>query len=217
MTEACARQLGNFKAIRWYEIPEYAITIDGEEYDGYWFRGGDRILLTGRTARVGQTVRHEMLHALLNNGGHPVEYFVNRCGALAPCGTACDLRESDRGVPATARVVTSESLTVSATLAPSGAPALSIDSGWVTMTVTATNTRAEPVWVTIPFGNNLGYRFKSMGETIEFSYESRWAFRAGESRSLAFDVQLPVPGTRDTLWGLFGNRSSPAIPITVGP
>ena len=142
MTEACSGLQGNLDAITWYLVRSQEIDIGGEAYDGYWYEDGNRILLSKPSVRDGGTVRHEMLHALLQSGAHPVEYFVTRCGALAPCGTACDLSESNRGVPATAREIPSESLSVSVSLSPIGAPAISVDSGWVTMMVTATNTLA---------------------------------------------------------------------------
>lgn len=203
--------------VTWYSVMSNEIDIGGESYDGYWFGDGSRILLSLPSVNDGGTVRHEMLHALLHSGAHPVEYFVTRCGALAPCGTACDLSESNRGVPATAREIPSESLSVSVSLSPIGAPAISVDSGWMTMIVTATNARAEPVWVTIPGHFGFGFvRAKEPG-TFDWVYEPRWAFRAGESRSLAFDAQLDQAGLRDTLWAFFGNAHSSRRVITVGP
>lgn len=217
MTEACSGLEGNLDAITWYWVMSSEFSIAGEAYDGYWFAADDRIVLSWPSVSDGRVVRHEMLHALLRSGAHPVEYFVTRCGPLAPCGTACSLPESSRGVSASAREMPSDSLSVSLSLSPTGAPALSIDSGWVTMMITATNTRGEPVWVPIPSNMGLGYVFAGQGGTFDWLTEPRWAFRAGESRSLAFDVQLNQAGLRDTLWAFFGKAHSAPRVIKVGP
>jgi hypothetical protein len=63
----------------------------------------------------------------------------------------------------------------------------------------------------------LGYVFAKQPGTLDWVTEPRWAFRAGESRSLAFDVQLNQAGLRDTLWAFFGNAHSPPRVIIVGP
>ena len=217
MTEACSGREGNLDAITWYWVMSSEFTIAGESYDGYWFGADDRILLSFPSVSDGRVVRHEMLHALLQSGAHPVEYFVTRCGALAPCGTACGLIESSRGVPASAQEIPSESLRVSVSLSPSGAPALSIDSGWVTMMITATNPRDEAVWVPIRSNTAFGYFFAKQPGTFDWVAEPRWAFRARESRSIAFDVQLNQAGLRDTLWAFFGSAHAPPRAITVGP
>ena len=217
MTEACSGLQGNLDAVSWYAVPEDTLggfALDGSEYDGYWVRAGDRIYLASNAVNRGSVVRHEMLHALLQNGGHPVEYFVTRCGALAPCGSACGLHEADRGVPADARQIPTESLAVNISLAPAGAPAESIDSGWVTITVTATNARPEPVWVAAD--PSWGYVFAKTPGTYAGASDPRWAFLAGESRSLAFDVQLPANWTPGTLWGTFGHAFSAPRVVVLG-
>jgi len=83
--------------------------------------------------------------------------------------------------------------------------------------VTATNVRPEPVWVSLPNNMGLGYVFAFTYGTFDWIVEPRWAFRAGESRSLAFDFQLPNAGAVDTLWGLFGRAHSQPMPIRVAP
>lgn len=220
MTEACSGLSGNFDAVSWYTIPVDSLggfSYEGSEFDGLWFIDGDRIYLAANAVSKGSVVRHEMLHALLQSHGHPVEYFVTRCGALAPCGSACGLSETTRGVAVNARQVPSESLSVDLSLEPSGAPAESIDSGWVTLTITATNARAEPVWVTIPANLSFGYVFANTPGTFNRATEPRWAFLAGESRSLAFDIQLPANWTPDTLWGFFGHAFSAPRVVSIGP
>lgn len=220
MMETCSGIEGNFGAVTWYTVPVDSLggfAFEGSELDGYWRKAGDRIYLAANALNRGGTVRHEMLHALLQSGGHPLEYFATRCGALVTCGSECGLSETNRGVPANARQIPSESLAVNIALTPLGAPAESIDSGWVTITITATNARPEPVWVSIPDNLSFGYVFADFPGTAHWATEPRWAFLAGESRSLAFDLQLPTPWTPDTLWGLFGNAHSAPRVVTLGP
>lgn len=218
MTEACSGLHGNLDAVSWYTVPVDSLgsfEFEGSEDYGIWFEDGNRIYLAADAVDNGRTVRHEMLHALLRSGGHPIEYFVTRCGALAPCGPACGLSETTRGVPADAPQIPSESLSVNMSLAPAGAPAESIDSGWVTITITATNARPEPVWVAAD--PSFGYVFAHTPGTYAGANGPRWAFLAGESRSLAFDIQLPATWTPDTLWGFFGHAFSAPYVVSMGP
>lgn len=225
MVESCSGRQGDFQAVRWYTTLGDLI-VGGRKYDGFWWQDGDRIALQYSQLDFGGSVRHEMLHALLQDGSHPREYFVRRCGALVACDSECGLHESDRGVPATAREIPSESLTVSLSLAPAGAPAMSIDSGWVTIMVTATNTRPEPVWVTMPEGglgyeDSFGYMTPLAGGQVSWTTESRWAFLAGESRSMAFDFPFNPPeatvGTADSIRASFGHAVSAWKDITLRP
>lgn len=215
MTESCSGLHGDLDAVSWYMGPD-PLVVDGEHYDGFWYGYGNRIVVSRGSLTDGGTVRHEMLHALLGKGEHPVEYFVKRCGALVACTISCGVAESTRGVPADARVVLPDSLVLTTSLSPDGAPATSIDSGWVTILATATNSRPEPVWVNLPYSESFSYVFRKTSGALIFSNESRWAFGAGESRSMAFDVQLP-PGMRDTLWVSFGDAYGPPRAVSVAP
>ncbi len=81
-TEACAGRLGRLDGIAWYVVPDATafMTPKGEEV-GNWSRGSDGTRIVIADAYVGDelVVRHEMLHALLDRGDHPPEYFVDRC------------------------------------------------------------------------------------------------------------------------------------------
>lgn len=225
MVEACSGIQGDFRAVHWYTTWGDLI-VGGQSYDGFWWQDGDRIALQYSQTYQGGTVRHEMLHALLQSGGHPPEYFHTRCGALTTCHSECAIREADRGVPSTAREIPSESLTVAVSLAPAGAPSMSIDSGWVTIMVTATNTRLEPVWVAMPkdidgYYDGFGYVTVLAAGQLNWTTEPRWAFLAGESRSLAFDFPFNPPtvavGAIDSVRAWFGHARSPWKDITLRP
>jgi len=81
-TEACSGRTGSLRRIEWYVVPG-ARTIETSEGPkvGLWSHSsaGVRIILAGDYASSELVVRHEMLHALLDRGGHPAEYFQQRC------------------------------------------------------------------------------------------------------------------------------------------
>jgi hypothetical protein len=81
-TEACAERLGRFSRIQWYEVPGVAtFATDMGPKVGLWIQNGSSVLIVvaGHYENHEMVVRHEMLHALLGQEGHPPEYFVNRC------------------------------------------------------------------------------------------------------------------------------------------
>ena len=81
-TEACSGREGDFDAIEWYVVPgvETFETEAGPKV-GLWSHSseGMRVVVADGYAENELVVRHEMLHALLNRGGHPEEYFNTRC------------------------------------------------------------------------------------------------------------------------------------------
>jgi hypothetical protein len=81
-TEACAQLQGDMQRVEWYVVPDVAtFETDLGEKVGIRVQTGDRvrIVLAGQYQRHEMVVRHEMLHALLKQPGHPELYFVNRC------------------------------------------------------------------------------------------------------------------------------------------
>jgi hypothetical protein len=80
---ACAGRTGDVARVRWFEVPNTDFFIyRGVAYDGYWWEYHHTIFLAGNLRLDSFTVRHEMLHDLLNTGDHPSEYFGTRCGSL---------------------------------------------------------------------------------------------------------------------------------------
>ena len=78
-TQACSGLTGNFDRIKWF-------VVDGTEFDcpsgkcvGRWNSDHD-IFIASSWVDNELVVRHEMLHALLDREGHPLEYFRDRCG-----------------------------------------------------------------------------------------------------------------------------------------
>ncbi|HEX5632773.1 MAG TPA: hypothetical protein VFX50_06070 [Gemmatimonadales bacterium] len=81
-TEACSDLSGDMGRIRWYVVPGAStFATDQGEKVGIRIKTGDEIsvVLAGNYQLHEMVVRHEMLHALLSQPGHPEEYFVTRC------------------------------------------------------------------------------------------------------------------------------------------
>jgi hypothetical protein len=81
-TSACSELSGSMAKVEWYVVPGAATfpTAEGEKV-GIRVKTGDRIqiVLAGQYQMHEMVVRHEMLHALLNQPGHPDLYFTERC------------------------------------------------------------------------------------------------------------------------------------------
>lgn len=58
------------------------IIVDGKSYWGYWMQDGNKIILVEPRATDTQLLRHEQMHALLQSGEHPAQYFNGVCGDL---------------------------------------------------------------------------------------------------------------------------------------
>ena len=83
--EDCAGSTGDFDAVEWYVVPGdrafYAPGLDRKVL-GYWDPGSNRIVVLEWVPSASALVRHEMLHAILRETGHPAEYFERRCGPV---------------------------------------------------------------------------------------------------------------------------------------
>jgi len=80
--EACSGLQGNIDNVRFYSVP----SLSGGVVGRIWYGGSPLIEIVSVNPQawthVGWAVKHEMMHALLNRSGHPVEYFDGRCGNL---------------------------------------------------------------------------------------------------------------------------------------
>jgi hypothetical protein len=81
-TSACSGLSGSLARVEWYVVPGAAtFSTDQGEKVGIRVKTGDRvqIVLAGQYQNHEMVVRHEMLHALLDEPGHPDLYFTERC------------------------------------------------------------------------------------------------------------------------------------------
>ncbi len=129
MTEACSDLSGSLANVSWFAVPDAP--------KSYFSVSGNRIVLSADSRLDGGHVRHEMLHALLRAGGHPRQYFLERCGGVVNCDESCiaDAEPPPRDDPNTARV-TPEELEVSFEVAPAS-PSHAENGGFFTVTVKA--------------------------------------------------------------------------------
>jgi hypothetical protein len=81
-TESCSGLTGQYASVQFYVVPgvETFPTAAGEKV-GEWISDGrtHRIVIAGNYRDHEMVVRHELLHSLLKQEGHPSEYFVGRC------------------------------------------------------------------------------------------------------------------------------------------
>lgn len=81
-TEACSGQGGDFSKVRFFVVPNAkSFQTEFGETVALWRKVGDEqfIIVSGEYQNHEMVLRHEMLHALLEREGHPMEYFVSRC------------------------------------------------------------------------------------------------------------------------------------------
>ncbi len=78
--EACSGRTSNFADVSWYLTqPGQLLVVNNDTLDGAWFEDGNRIAVARGD---GPIVRHEMLHAILHDGGHPAAMFAGRCAGV---------------------------------------------------------------------------------------------------------------------------------------
>ncbi|QJR37635.1 hypothetical protein [Gemmatimonas groenlandica] len=150
--ETCAGRRADFSRMRWYRPIDGASLelADGGTYQGYWWDQGDRIALAN--VDHGPTARHEMLHAILNDGSHPLPMFAGPCAGVVgfdgPEGYGVPVAELQAAVSLPAATA----LKVTVATHPA-APSLNQYGGAFTLVVTATNTIAQPVWINVDEGD----------------------------------------------------------------
>jgi hypothetical protein len=81
-TEGCASISGAYSTIKFYVVPNVSsFTSEFGETVALWRKHNNDnvIVISGNYQADEMVVRHEMLHALLQVDGHPVNYFVTDC------------------------------------------------------------------------------------------------------------------------------------------
>lgn len=215
LVEQCAGRQAPLAMMTWYQ-DSTVITLDGVKYDGYWWHDGERILLAAGLQDYGPTVRHEMLHAILDRGDHPLEYFADRCAALV----AFDVPETygvNPSLAATAPLVSAESV-LTVTIAPdSASPSRADNGGWFMYTVTATNTSGRPVWIDLSNDAEAWFAYDRPALLGGVRWDlKRLFFAAGQVRHQAFDAHVDSIGSL-RVHGGFGSAVSPFIAVTTRP
>ncbi|MFN0181696.1 MAG: hypothetical protein ACKVZ0_23050 [Gemmatimonadales bacterium] len=80
-TESCSGQRGNLSEIGWFVVPGAEFATSRGVKVASWSHGGAgvEIVVASDFVNDEMVVRHEMLHALLDETGHPRGYFVAKC------------------------------------------------------------------------------------------------------------------------------------------
>ncbi len=173
-----------------------------------------------------------MLHALLQKGTHPRQQFLGTCGDIVACVGECV--SSAGGPPDTSQSapILGPAFLPAAMLIAPDTVSIAADSGWVTITVTLTNTTNQPAREQVPTYGSLpeGIMFYrallpdragALGEEIQTDYY--WtlapAGTAGSTRRVVFDAQvLSHSGTEQyTVSGGFGESPTPSYVLTATP
>jgi len=146
MTEQCSGLTGDMSTIRWYVVPKAGAL--GKDVDGLYYTTSRRIILLSDSVSSGQVVRHEMLHALGAEPGHPAKYFQDLCGGAVNCSSVC---VSDGGarpaVDSTGPIVGPSQLDLKAFTTPETPNAG--DSSWLALTIQIRNPFPHPVRVSL--------------------------------------------------------------------
>ena len=199
MTQSCSGLTGSMAAVTWYQTNEVVHdTHTGDIIAGFWVPGSNQIVLTATVLMEGGIVRHEMLHALRQKGGHPRNQFLGKCEGTVDCEEACI---ADAGPypapPETPLQVSGDGIALSMQIAPQ-TPTHSIDEGRFSITVLAHNLSTHWVQVTAAPGVDAAQTFAldvngANGATgrDELALDpSQTIFAPGETKRQVFDLVI---------------------------
>ena len=235
MTEACSRLSGDLSSVSWFVVPgANTVLLDGKPVQGYWSSASNRIVMAGAGKLIGDNVRHEMLHALIQARGHPRAKFLEDCGGVVLCAEACI---SDAGPPPApdpaAIQIGPEPLEVQVDVEPA-TPSRAEDDGFFALIVSVRNASTHPVVVLLPpapiGGGPRTFSFDLVSQSSvlsgnEFALDpSVFTFAAGETKRHVFDFMIGKdlasrtlpPGTYTVRAGYGGNWAS-HDPVTLVP
>jgi len=204
VVESCSGHTRDFDAVRWYRVPiGQGLTLDGESAAGAWFATENSIAIGDGWRTVGSLVRHEILHAILQTGSHPEEYFSDACGDEVACVRDC---LDDLALP-NAIPLAVEQLNVDATLFPK-LPSLARDDGKAVVVVRVRNPYGVNAFVNAQrFAQAscpVGFVLTSISDPGRYDEDCRYLhynasdtrvyFKPYEMRHLIFDLSLQSSG-----------------------
>jgi hypothetical protein len=234
MVESCSGVSRPLADVTWFVIPGFAFQLSGEIVTGYWTAGSNRIVLADSARFDGLVVRHEMLHALIRQDGHPRSAFLGKCAGLVSCTPEC---VADAGPSGTTNIgypsVPPDSLDVSIETLPNP-PTVSVDGGVFSVVVSARNPASHPVNISLPTPGGapvppFSYEIRELtppGRRISGSFEladqSVTTFAAGETKRQYFDFIIgdvfrnrTVPSGRYRFTGSYATHSASLSPIVI--
>lgn len=180
--------------VKWYTTNGRLMDYEGQLAAGAFRSWPDRIALVYPDR--GPTARHEMLHALLQEGGHPLEKFAGDCDGFVNFTAPEGYGGNDEELAAAITMNADSVLSVTMTTAPA-VPRLSQFGGHFVFVITATNKTKRNVWVPTTFEDKVYARFTdSVGfRNLPVSLPPRRVFfRAGQTRRVVIDAQIRSTG-----------------------
>lgn len=204
LTEQCSGHSGDFASVQWFVVHRPTIDIGDEASDGSWYRDGNRIVVAQPYVLDGGLVRHEMLHALLQDGSHPLDQFTARCGGIVDYGDALHRAPAFGQIApdASSPVIDGSTLLISGQVTPDPVSIGLPDSAWVSAAVSVTNPLGVAVWVRIaridslnPYGRTFGFEIIRPDSVIDlrgatFFADSLMPFGPHETKTQVFDRQI---------------------------
>lgn len=181
MVAACSGSRASMSGVSWYVVPGAStVEVRGDRYAGYWSSAGNAIVLAEGAMFDGSLIRHEMLHAVTGDAGHPRAAFLAGCGGVVVCDQRC-IAEAGTLPPLDASVprVGSDLLEVDVVVTPQS-PSLATYGGRFTVTITARNPWNNPIAVRLtPAGDG--------GPALSFRYQFTRGGGLGVFADRAFD------------------------------
>jgi hypothetical protein len=232
MTRACSGLSGSLGAVTWLKTSQVLHDPKtGEIIIGYWTSGNNRIVMTANAVLDGGAVRHEMLHALVQKGGHPRDQFLGKCAGTVRCEGACILDAGPYPPPPQTPVhISADGMNLSLAIDPQN-PGGGANGGFFTITVTARNPTAN--WATVlPLfpddDTTRTFSFAVHGAAASFSGEemafdpSERIFAPGETKRWVFDFRVgddafsrQLPAGDYTIRGAYSNYWTNDVPLVV--
>jgi len=200
MTQACSGLTGSLAAVTWYKTSQVLHDVGtGDVIIGYWTAGSNRIVMVASAMLDGGAVRHEMLHSLIGQGGHPRSQFLGKCAGTVDCARSCITDGGAYPPPPESPIhEPGDSIDLTVEIAPTN-PTSGFDGGFFSITVTAHNRSAHwatvtPVFPTTDTASTFSYDARSPaqertgGEIADDP--SQRIFAPGETKKHVFDFRI---------------------------
>lgn len=164
LTQQCSGLRSDLSEVRWYTVPGSRTVPGHDEAAGIYIRGSAQVVLAEGQERNGFLVRHEMLHALRRNGGHPRDLFLEQCGGVVSCGDVCQEEAGptpswDLSVPS----ATPSEVAVEVAVVPDVVSLGGGSRGCVTIVATVASARASAVTLDIRRGSGFSWWVEGLG------------------------------------------------------
>lgn len=220
--------------VSWYVTSRgTGLTVEGKEASGYWSSASNRIVLAHYLQFDGDVVRHEMLHAVVRENGHPRKYFLERCAGLVICEQACVDQQTQPVIDPALPRISPQDFEVGLELEPSQ-PSLAIDDGFFTVTVKAHNSTGHAVVAAFPKASLKNPATSFALELIAPAFHTQnfarallvdsgtIIFRKDETKRYVFDVSIngsvhrsPLEPGSYTFQGRFGDHWVNSEPVVI--